>query len=111
MIRSRQHFSDSFMNIPYEPGWGDENVETCHYAERGEENTIHRLWKVFLSPRSGLRDYGCAGEIEHHTPNIIEVLCYIHLLYKRHRNPIKLFRVFSAVSSTIYPTSSLSLRW
>lgn len=50
MIRSRQHFSDSFMNIPYEPGWGDENVETCHYAERGEENTIHRLWKVFPSP-------------------------------------------------------------
>lgn len=41
-----------------------------------------------LAPRSGLRDYGekaedgCAGEIEHRTPNIIEVLCYIHLLYK-----------------------------
>lgn len=77
--------------------------KTCHYAKT---HTIHRLQASRSFVRSSHVEHytkgRCDGEDElkiekHHTPNIIEVLCYIHFYTKQRKSHKTLFLQFQAL--------------
>lgn len=83
----KSHRQNFLWTTPY-----SDYMEKCENMSLCKKTYNTSFTKLFLGSLCGrLHEARDESEEKHHTPNIIEVLCYIHLPYKGSLNPIKLF--------------------